>query len=122
MLRLNKQRRKLSQYIMLNDEAMGYKILAILKTLKADPFPHKFSDVTVESYEVQFLKEQGMDIRSLKCSEFLDFRVFYFVAEKAGLIIVCEIIGRKEAFDEHAPHIERIKQVYLKYFKGLSRS
>jgi hypothetical protein len=105
-------------YIMRDDEALGYKILVRLKMLEADPFPHQFSDVTVEAKEVIFLKKQGMDVRSLKCSEFLDFRVFYFVDELAGLIIVCEIISRKMAFSEDAPHIERIKSVYRKYFKG----
>lgn len=105
-------------YIFRDDEALAYKILARLDMLKADPFPHQFSDVTVNAKEVKFLKEQGMDVRSLKCSEFRAFRIFYFVDERRGLIIICEIIRRNVAFNETAPHIERIKHAYLKHFEG----
>jgi mRNA-degrading endonuclease RelE of RelBE toxin-antitoxin system len=109
--------------IMLNDRDVGFKILARLKKLKVDPFPHSFGDVTVDSHTVQFLKDLGMDIRRLKCSEFNDYRIFYFVNEETDMVIVCEIIKRnRDTYSEIAPHMERIKSAYRRHFTKLRES
>ena len=108
-------------YIMRDDQDMGYKILARLKKLKADPYPHSFGDVTINSETVRFLKDQGYDIKRLRCSEFDRYRVFYFVAEKAELVVICELIKRSDdTYSNNAPHIERIKHAYSKHNNRLS--
>jgi mRNA-degrading endonuclease RelE of RelBE toxin-antitoxin system len=108
-------------YIMRDDEDLGYKILARLKKLKVDPYPHSFSDVTINSETVQFLKDQGYDVKKLRCSEFDRYRIFYFVDERAELVVICELIGRSDdTYNDNAPHIQRIKQAYGKHFNWLS--
>lgn len=108
-------------YIMRDDEDLGYKVLARLKKLKADPYPHSFGDVTINSETVQFFKDQGFDVRKLRCSEFDRYRVFYFVDEKAELIVICEIIKRTDdTYNEKAPHIIRIKEAYRKHYNLIS--
>lgn len=98
-------------YIMRDDENFGYKILARLNKLKFDPYPHSFEDITVNSETVQFLLKQGFDIRKLRCSEFDQYRIFYFVDEKAELIIICEIIERdNDTYNENSPHIRELNK------------
>ena len=110
-------------YIMRDDEVLGYKVLARLKKLKVDPYPHSFSDVTINSETVQFLKDQGFDVRKLRCSEFDQYRVFYFVNEKTELIVICEIIKRTDdTYNEKALHIIRIKEAYKKHCSLISGS
>lgn len=106
---------------MRDNEDLGYKILARLNKLKADPYPHFFGDVTVNSETVQFFIDKGFDVRKLRCSEFDQFRIFYFVDENAELVIVCEIIRRTDdTYNENALHIQRIKQAYIRHFKVIS--
>jgi len=108
-------------YIMRDAEELGYKILARLNKLKADPYPHSFGDVTINSETVLFLKDQGYDVNKLRCSEFDRYRVFYFVDEKTDLVVICEIILRKnDTYSDDAPHIQRIKDAYAKHYKWLS--
>jgi len=107
--------------IMRDHEDVGYKILARIKKLKSDPYPHSFGDVTINSETVQFLKDQGYNVNKLRCSEFDRYRVFYFVHERAELVIICEIIIRdRDTYQDNAPHIQRIKHAYGKYFKLFS--
>jgi len=108
--------------IMRDNEELGFKILARPTKLKSDPYPHSFGDVTVNSETVQFLAGKGYDVRRLRCSEFDRYRIFYFVDEKGGSIIICEIIPRaKDTYEENAPHIQRIITAYNKHFKRSSR-
>jgi mRNA-degrading endonuclease RelE of RelBE toxin-antitoxin system len=108
-------------YIMRDDEDLGYKVLARLKKLKIDPYPHSFGDVTINSETVQFLKDQGFDVRKLRCSEFDKYRVFYFVDEKVELVVICEIIKRTDdTYNEKALHIIRIQEAYRKHYKLIS--
>lgn len=106
--------------VMREDNELGNKILARIKKLKADPFPHCFGDVTVNSETVRFLKNAGYDIKKLRCSDFDKYRIFYFVDEKVGIVVICEIIKRADdTYNEDAPHIQRIKQAYMKHYKLL---
>lgn len=112
---------KVLDHIMQDDGELGYKVLARLKKLKSDPYPHSFGDVTINSATVQCLKEKGYDVQRLRCSEFDRYRIFYFVDEKIELIVICEIIKRADdTYSDNAPHIQRIKNAYGKHFNWLS--
>ena len=104
--------------IMQNDQKLGFKILARFKMLEVYPFIHYFGEYTIDSDTIEFLKKEKYDIKRLRCSEFDFIRTFYFVDDINEVVIVCEIMRRDEnTYNPDAPHIERIKKTYAKYFK-----
>ena len=118
-LRFEKPAEEALERIMKTKKQLGYDMLARLEVLKTEPYPHFFGDYTINSQAVQILIKDGFDIRTLKCSEFHRYRIFYFVDEGNDIVVVCEIVMRKTdkiTYGKKAAHIERIKAAYKRHF------
>lgn len=103
-------------WIMRDNESVGYAILVRINKLGAEPFPHEFGIVKVNSESVIELRKQEYDVRKLSCTEFRKYRIFYFVDEAAQWVVVCEIIRRDaDTYSDTAPHIIRIKEAYKQH-------
>jgi mRNA-degrading endonuclease RelE of RelBE toxin-antitoxin system len=99
-------------------------IVRALKVLKTDPDVHITGVKFTESKAVEFLRKQGFKIRSLKGFDFSRYRVFYFVDKDRRVVVVKEIIPRDDdTYEEHepTPHIQRLRNNFLKYHLFLGR-
>lgn len=74
--------------------------------------PTKPSNEECESKIVQSLKEDGINVHRLRCSDIADYRIFYAV-RKSGLICVYTVVYAKgdehdKAYDKDSFHYKLI--------------
>ena len=107
--------------LMSKDPSSVAGILRALAVLKTDPDVHITGVRFTESKAVEILRQQGFKVRSLKGFDFSRYRVFYFVDRARSMVIVKEVIPRAaDTYDPQAPHIQRLRNNFLKYhlFRG----
>lgn len=96
-------------------------IIRALEILKTAPDVRITGVKFTESKAVEILRQQGLKVRSLKGFDFSRYRVFYFVDRARSTVIVKEVIPRAaDTYDPQVPHIQRLRNNFLKYhlFRG----
>lgn len=107
--------------LMSQDPSSAAGIVRALEVLKTDPDVHITGVKFTESKAIEILRQQGLKVRSLKGFDFSRYRVFYFVDRARSTVIVKEVIPRAaDTYDPQVPHIQRLRNNFLKYhlFRG----
>lgn len=108
--------------LMSKDPSSAAGIVRALEVLKIDPNVHITGVKFTESKAVEILRQQGFRVRTLKGFDFSRYRVFYFVDRARSTVVVKEVIRRAaDTYDPQAPHIQRLRNNFLKYHLFLGR-
>lgn len=100
------------------DNALAARIVHRIAALGGDPKPF---NKECKSKIVKSLKEEGINVRRLRCSDIADYRIFYAV-RKSGLICVYTVVYAKgdehdKAYDKDSFHYKLIKLLYTNFWR-----
>lgn len=95
-------------------------MFAALECLETDPYIKVGGVNFKESKAFRKLKKQGIDVRIFKALEIQRWRVFYYVDEGDGVVIVKEIVPRRDdafTYGLTTPHVKRLIDNYQRWLK-----
>ena len=94
-------------------------ILAAVAFLETDPYFEKKPGGLGYSYAFEKLKERNFPIRVFRLTDARNWRVFYYVDERAKVVLIKELIGRRaDTYWQDTSHVTRLMKNDWTWIKG----
>ena len=94
------------------DSKKARKIIQRIVKLGSDPIP---DNIECKSESVRNLKKMGIDIKRLKCSDILEYRIFYAYKKSGMVCIYCIVPRNEDTYKKDSWHYQIVKLLYTQW-------